>query len=58
MLEHGTNIRKLQVMLGHNNLKTNEIYTHVMDKYFNDITSPLDVLNQKDDKPDNQDENN
>ena len=32
MLESGINIRVLQKLLGHADVKTTEIYTHVMDK--------------------------
>jgi len=31
MLENGTNIRVLQELMGHADVKTTEIYTHVMD---------------------------
>ncbi len=32
LLENGENIRVLQVLLGHKDVKTTEIYTHVMQK--------------------------
>ncbi len=44
MLENGTNIRVLQDLLGHADVKTTEIYTHVMRKDFNEIQNPLDRL--------------
>jgi len=44
MLENGTNIRILQDLLGHANVKTTEIYTHVMRKDINGLKSPLDRL--------------
>ena len=44
MLENGVNIRMLQELLGHANVKTTEIYTHVMKRNFNDLRSPLDLL--------------
>jgi len=44
MLENGVNIRAVQELMGHANVKTTEIYTHVMEKGINAITSPLDAL--------------
>lgn len=44
MLESGINIRVLQELLGHADVKTTEIYTHVMDKDISRITSPLEEL--------------
>lgn len=44
MLENGANIRMVQTLLGHKNVKTTEIYTHVMSTQFKDIVNPLDAL--------------
>lgn len=44
LLENGTNIRMVQNLLGHKDVKTTEIYTHVMDKRLDNIISPLDQL--------------
>ena len=44
MLENGINIRVLQKLLGHADVKTTEIYTHVMSKDISGLTSPLDSL--------------
>jgi len=44
MLENGVNIRVLQDILGHADVKTTEKYTHVMDKDISSLTSPLDVI--------------
>jgi site-specific recombinase XerD len=44
MLENGINIRVLQELLGHSDVKTTEIYTHVMNKDIVQIKSPLDLL--------------
>ena len=44
MLENGINIRMLQELMGHANVKTTERYTHVMDKDISRLTSPLDDL--------------
>ncbi len=46
LLENGTNIRIVQSLLGHKDVKTTEIYTHVMDKSIESIVSPLDELGQ------------
>jgi site-specific recombinase XerD len=42
LLENGENIRVLHVLLGHNDVKTTEIYTHVMQKNHDSVKSPLD----------------
>lgn len=44
MLENGTNIRVLQDLMGHADVKTTERYTHVMDKDISRLTSPLEDL--------------
>ena len=41
MLESGVNIRVLQELLGHKDVTTTEIYTHVMNKDFSGLKSPL-----------------
>ena len=44
MLENWINIRVLQELMGHADVKTTELYTHVMDKDISRISSPLDGL--------------
>lgn len=44
MLENGENIRLLQKLLGHKDVKTTEIYTHVMNKSHEGVKSPLDDI--------------
>ncbi|MBM7624276.1 site-specific tyrosine recombinase/integron integrase [Sporohalobacter salinus] len=44
LLEKGTDLRYIQKLLGHKNLKTTERYTHVSKKNIEDIKSPLDYL--------------
>ena len=42
LLERGTDIRTVQTLLGHNDVKTTAIYTHVMQKTGPGVRSPLD----------------
>jgi integron integrase len=42
LLERGTDIRTVQTLLGHKDVKTTEIYTHVMKKPGLGVRSPLD----------------
>ncbi|OQY19030.1 MAG: integrase, partial [Desulfobacteraceae bacterium 4572_35.1] len=44
LLENGVNIRVVQELMGHSDVKTTEIYTHVMQKDIKLIQSPLDSL--------------
>ncbi|MFT5425399.1 MAG: integron integrase [Gammaproteobacteria bacterium] len=44
LLEDGINIRMVQTLLGHKDVKTTEIYTHVMDKSISGVMSPLEML--------------
>jgi len=44
LLENGTDLRYIQVLLGHESSKTTEIYTHITTKGFDKIKSPLDDL--------------
>ena len=43
LLENGTDLRYIQVLLGHKNSKTTEIYTHVATNIFLQIQNPLDL---------------
>lgn len=44
LLDSGTDIRHIQKLLGHSDLKTTEIYTYVSTKDLSKIKSPLDSL--------------
>jgi site-specific recombinase XerD len=44
LLEHGTDLRYIQSLLGHESSKTTERYTQVTRKGFMQLTSPLDNL--------------
>jgi integron integrase len=44
LLEMGQDIRTVQELLGHNDVRTTMIYTHVMEKAAARVRSPLDVV--------------
>ncbi len=44
LLEDGVNIRVVQELMGHADVKTTEIYTHVMQKDIRAVSSPLETL--------------
>jgi len=44
LLEHGTNVRAIQLLLGHRSLTTTARYTQVSPQVFNALPSPLDRL--------------
>ena len=41
-MENGVNIRGVQELMGHADVKTTEIDTHVMEKDISAVASPLD----------------
>ena len=43
LLESGTDLRYIQLLLGHSSTKTTEIYTHVAKSSFDSIKNPLDL---------------
>jgi len=44
LMNNGVNLRTIQALLGHSNIKTTSIYLHVMDYEILNIKSPLDTF--------------
>ena len=44
LLDRGGNLRYIQGLLGHNSIKTTEIYTHISTENLRKIRNPLDFL--------------
>jgi integrase/recombinase XerD len=51
LIERGTNLRKVQALLGHQSLNTTAIYVHLAKNWLGEIKSPLDSLREEDQKP-------
>jgi site-specific recombinase XerD len=44
LLDTGTDIRTIQVLLGHNSIQTTQVYTQVSPQHIGRVESPLDLL--------------
>lgn len=48
LLDNGYAIRTIQELLGHSDVRTTMIYTHVLNRGWGGVRSPLDRLEQND----------
>jgi integrase/recombinase XerD len=48
LLENNTDLRTIQVLMGHSNIATTSIYLHLSKKHISSVKSPLDGLDSHD----------
>jgi integrase/recombinase XerD len=53
LLENGADLRTIQLLLGHHDLKETTIYLHLSRRHLHATASPLDALQLKDKSPQN-----
>ena len=51
LLEDGADLRTIQILLGHHDLKETALYLHLSQRHLNTTVSPLDLLKLKDRSP-------
>jgi site-specific recombinase XerD len=51
LLENGADLRTIQILLGHHDLKETALYLHLSQRHLNTTASPLDLLKLKDRSP-------
>lgn len=44
LIEQGTDLKIVKELMGHNNIKTTEMYVHIADTYMSKVKSPLDDI--------------
>ena len=50
LIEQGTDLKIVKELMGHNNIKTTEMYVHIADTYMSHVKSPLDDILEEDGK--------
>ena len=50
VIEQGTDLKIVKELMGHNSIRTTEIYVHIADIFKSNIKSPLDDILEEDGK--------
>ena len=48
VIEQGTDLKIVKELMGHNSIRTTEIYVHIADTFKSNIKSPLDDILEED----------